>query len=129
MKLIKIVDAYLALGILSKCSLPFKDALKITFIKGKIKPSYEFFAAEEKSLVMRICAKDEKGYPIKTDDGGYAFKDEQSKEEYLVKMKELADFEVDTVDPITITPPEKISASVIEALDGFVKFEEAQNAS
>ena len=126
MKLIKAVDAYLALGILAKEQLPFGDSLKISAQRKQLKPLYDFFAEEEQKIVCEVSKKDNNGKAIRHSDGHFEFENEASKQTYHSKMSELSTFEIGEVDIIKISPPEKISADIIEALEDIVIFEEEE---
>jgi hypothetical protein len=121
----------MALGILAREKLRFKDSLKILLLKNKLKNWYDIFAEEERKLVEHVAKKDDHGKPIKYPDGHFDFASEETKEEYLKKMAEMSTTEVDDMDieTISIQPPNSISAEIIEALDGFVIFEEKENES
>ena len=127
MKLIKAVNAYMAMSILSKEKMKFKDALNLTMAKNKLKESYEFFASQEKDIVLSTCKKDNNGVPIKFSDGHFEFENEEARNKYKKDMEELSSIEIPEKDYLTvvISPPPTISVELIEALDGFVFFEEA----
>lgn len=129
MKLIKIVNAYMAMCVLSKEKLKFKDALDLTIAKNKLKESYDFFAKAERDIVSEVAKKDEFGKLIRHPDGHFDFKDDASKEVYLRKMEELSTVDVDDISyiAIAIEPPATITAELLEALDGFVIFKEASD--
>ena len=108
MELIKAVDAYLALGILAKEQLPFKDSLKISAHRKQLKPLYDFFAEEEQKIVCEVSKKDNNGKAIRHPDGHFEFENEVSKLTYKSKMSELSKFDVGDISIIKINPPEKI---------------------
>ena len=82
MELVKAVDAYVALGILSNEKLPFADSAQIFMMKKKLKPLYELFAEEEKKLVASVAKKDESGKTQRFPDGHFEFADEEAKNTY-----------------------------------------------
>ena len=129
MELIKIVNAYMAMNILSKEKLKFKDALNLSIAKNKLKEWYNFFAENERAIVAEVSKKDEKGAPVRHPDGHFEFESDAAKSKYLHDMEELSTLEVGDKDYITviISPPTTITAELLEALDGFVFFEEASN--
>lgn len=131
MKLINIVNAYIALGVLFKEKMKFKDSLNVKLLRNKLKPYYEIFADEEKRIVERVCAKDSNGKPVMDAKGFFEFSSEESKDEYtrsiLAASYEEVDLESEGISVITITPPNTITAELLEALDGFVMFEEDTN--
>lgn len=129
MELVKAVDAYVALGILSNEKLPFADSAQIFMMKKKLKPLYELFAEEEKKLVASVAKKDESGKTQRFPDGHFEFSDEEAKNTYKNKMNEITSFDIGKVDTITITAPPTISAQLLEVLDGFVIFKERDNAN
>lgn len=127
MDLIKAVDAYLAYSILAKENLPFKDSLKISAQRKKLKPLYELFAEEEKKIVFSVSKKDTEGNPIRHSDGHFEFIDDKAIAEYKEKMSELSMFDIGAVETIELTAPEKVTAELIEALEGFAVFKEVSN--
>ena len=129
MELIKAVDAYVALGILSKEQLPFADSAQIFMQKKKLEPLYELFAEEEKKLVASVAKKDESGKTQRFPDGHFEFANEEAKKIYKNKMDEITTLDIGKVDTITITAPPTISAQLLEVLDGFVIFKEKNNAN
>ena len=126
MKLIKIVNAYMAMGILAKERMRYKDSLLLKMARTQLKSYYDLFAEEERNIVAKVSKKDEKGSPIKYSDGHFEFASEESRAEYIRSMTELSGFEVSDSDikVVVVSPPEMVSADTLEALDGFVIFEE-----
>ena len=131
MKLIKIINAYIALGILAKEKFKFKDSLNIKLLRNKLNAYYEIFADEEKRIVERVCVKDSNGKPVMHAKGYFEFSSDESKNEYVKSMESASNEEVDLekegISVITITPPNTITAELLEALDGFVIFKEDTN--
>lgn len=126
MKLIKIVNAYMAMGILAKERMRYKDSLALKMARTQLKSYYDLFAEEERNIVAKVSKKDEKGSPIKYSDGHFEFASEESRAEYIRSMTELSGFEVSdsNIKVAVVSPPEMVSADTLEALDGFVIFEE-----
>ena len=131
MKLIKIVNAYIALGVLSKEKMRFKDSLNVKLLRNKMSYIYNIFADEEKTIVERVCAKDAEGNAILHKNGYFEFKSPEAKEDYIKSIKEISEYKVDLkkegIEPITISPPNTITAELLEALEDFVMFEEDTN--
>ena len=129
MKLIKIVNAYMAMCVLAKEKLKFKDALNLTIAKNKFKESYDFFAKAERDIVSEVAKKDDHGKPIRYADGHFDFRDDSAKDVYIRRMEELSSVDVDDMSytVIAIDPPDKITAELLEALNGFVIFKEVSD--
>lgn len=122
MELIKHVNAYMALSALSKEKYSYKDAYAIVKLKNTLKEDFDFFGQKEREIVARTSKKD-------SVVGNYfEFENSKAKEEYERSMLELSTVQVESPEKITVSPPERITPEMLEALLGFVEFKEDENA-
>lgn len=123
MKQKKIVDAYKALNKLAACPLPIKTAYAVHKLRTALRPVWDFQCEEEGKAIDRLR-------PVVTGDGDLTFPSMESKREFLRVQSELAgqEHEID-FQPVTIELLDGItlSANDIDALDGFVTFEEGND--
>lgn len=131
MKLIKYVNAHLALALLSKKEFPYSVSLKLVTLKKKIAPKVEFYSAEENKLAARYACKDEKGHPIISGGRFECVGDTDAErhanaKEFEAKRRELGLTDDDeTFERVTVKVPEDfaLSPESLEALSDFVEFE------
>lgn len=118
MKLIKCVSAYRAVTELSAMEWSYRQARSILQLKGRLEPEVRFFAAEELKLVRRFAEQqpDRNGAYTVSSEQAAAF---QGKRQELEQLEVLEDFL-----PTRLTPPDRIRPELLEALEGFVEFEE-----
>ena len=118
MKLIKCVSAYRAVTELSAMEWSYRQARSILQLKGCLEPEVRFFAAEELKLVRRFAEQQ----PDR--NGAYTVSSEQAAT-FQEKRQELEQLEVLVgFLPTRLTPPDRIRPELLEALEGFVEFEE-----
>lgn len=123
MKQSKIVDAFKALNKLSACPLPIKTAYAVHKLRMALRPVWEFQCEEEGKAIERLR-------PAVSADGGLTFANMEGKQAFLRVQSDLAEqeHEID-FQPVTIGLLDGItlSANDIDALDGFVTFEEGRD--
>lgn len=125
MKLIECVNAYVAAEILMKRDMDFKSAYALAKLKRRLAPHAVFYSREEMKLVREYAKKDERGEPVFVKEGEFAFEDSENAAKYREKLGELASMEIDeTIEPVTVRAPERITPEVIYGLEGLVRFEE-----
>ena len=123
MKQCKIIDAYKALSKLASCQLPIKTAYQLHKLRTVLKSVWDFQCEEEGKLLERL-------HPVSDADGNLTFKNMEDKKEFLRVQKELAEQEQEIdCQPVTVGFSDGItlSANDIDALDGFVTFEEGND--
>lgn len=123
MKQEKIIDAYKVLNKLSACPLPIKTAYALHKLRVALKSVWDFQCEEEEKLIERLR-------PAVDADGNLTFATMEVKKEFLRIQHELSEQE-QKIDfqPVTVGLLDGITLSVhdIDALDGFVKFEEGND--
>ena len=124
MELIKKVNAYMALSVLSKEKFSYKDAYSIATLKQNLKEDYEFFSNEERALVSKVSKKDGNGKVQTFPDGHFEFENEEKAKEYNESMRELSMLDTTAPEKIKITPPSSITPELLEVLLDFIDFEE-----
>ena len=121
MELIKHVNAYMALNTLLKEKYTYKDAYAIVKLKNVLKENFEFFRDKEREIVSRTAKEN-------SVKGTYfEFADVKAKEEYEKEMLELSILDVEAIEKITLSPPERITPETLEALADFVIFKEVND--
>lgn len=134
MKLIQYITAHIALLTLTKKEFPYATAYKLVELKRRIAPKVEFYTEEERKLVERFAARDEKGKPVikgtHFDCAGETTEEvAENIREYERLKQELNCVEDDEpIERVTLTLPHDIciTPEVIEALEPFVSFEVAE---
>ena len=117
MKQSAIIKAYRAINKLGQLSLPAKLAFDLFKIKQALQPQYDFQVSEESKAIADGTVN---------ADGSVSFDNQAAAAACQVKLKELADIDVDLqIKPARIplsTPGLTLSMDDIAALDGFVQF-------
>lgn len=116
MKQSKIIAAYKALQTFSDAKLPTIIAYKLYKLKKALEPQYEFQGEQEQVIV------EDTGAQVKPD-GTVTFKDKQTQADFFVKMKELANMEVDLdIQPIELSIDDlpRVSVNDLESLSDFI---------
>lgn len=125
MKLGKIAAAAKPLFELCATPLDYKSAHALMTLRCALKPHLDFYAAEQMKLMNKYGEKDEEGKLVWKSAATFSLTDAAA---YAQEMRKLGDVDAD-VEPVTIKPPEKISADTIEALEGMVIFDGEQGVS
>lgn len=126
MRLLQCVNAYTAIQSMMSDDLDYQTAYALVVLKKRLLPHVEFYRKEELKLVDCYAAKDEKGKILWTDSNRFGFKDPQLAEEYATKFNDLCAVIVQwKYEPLIVPIPERIKPSVLEALDGFLSFEDS----
>lgn len=125
MELIRCVNAYTAAAALSQQEWDYKTAYALVMIKKKLQPQVDFYTAQEMQLVERYGERDEKGKVVLSEKGSFRFKDPEQAAEFAAKRAELGMVETEeTFAPLRVPAPERIRPVYLEALEGFLEFEE-----
>ncbi len=128
MKLFEVVEAYKAVKELMQSEWDYASAYKLVTIKRQLEPNAEFYDAEEFELVSKYGDKDEQGKVI-IDGAGRFTVSADVRADFFAARNELREVAViDDITPITVKPPQMIRPALIEALEGFVTFEEGEDA-
>lgn len=129
MQLIQCVSAYIALLALSDKECDYRTAHALVTLKRMLKPHVEFYAGEEKKLVSEYAEKDERGDVVFTPQGTFKFRNEAKAGEYAARRAELNAVPVaEDFSPASVSMPVSISPAHLEALEGFLVFEEGASA-
>lgn len=122
MKLIKYVNAYMALTELMEKEYDYSTAYAILRLRRRLAPQAEFYRDSEMKLVNEYAKKDSDGNIVWSDKTRFVFAENKSAEEYIRKRAELADTDIDdAVKCEKIKLVGGIRPSVVEALEGFVE--------
>lgn len=113
----KIIKAYIALMKLENETLKVTEAMELFRLKKKLSDHFEFYRDQEKKYSEQYGDK-------VNEDGTIVFTDNNKKFEFVQKMNELNDMDIEIdIHEVSVTSNDiNISMSDIEALDGFVKF-------
>lgn len=116
----RIVKAYNVLEKLANRSMPIKMAYSLFKLRQQLKPIYTFFYEREKALVDELK-------PTIIGDGKLQFLTVEDKTRWEEKHTELTETETDIViEPVSLLLSEdfELSPNDVEALDGFVTFDD-----
>lgn len=127
MKLVECVKAYGAVLELSEREWDYKTAYALVVLKRRLEEPVGFYNREELKLVAEYAAKDEKGNIRLDERGTFTFAQPKRAGEYLQKRQELGQVEVDWPHkPLRLPVPGSIKPAQLEALEGFLNFEEEE---
>ena len=124
MYLIQCVNAYAALLPLSEREWDYKTAYALVMLKRKLQPHIDFYTSKELELVEKYGKRDVAGKVI-IDNAKFTFKDAISAQEYDNARRELGMLSVsEEFAAVTVAMPASIKPVHLEALEGFILFEE-----
>lgn len=123
MKLIECVNAYLALGELSKQEWSFQDALAIYQMQKALEEKVEFFTRQEQALVKTYGAKDQDGKVEIQPDGTVRLIDPEAARAYAQKRQELMETPVTDIQKATVQAPAVIRPEILAASQAVLCFE------
>lgn len=127
MELLRCVLAYTAAEELGKKEWDFKTAYVLHELKRELKPHVEFFAEKERELVETYGKKDENGKVRLSAGGGFEAESAETAAEYEQKKKELGTLKAGVEwKERKAKAPERIKPVFLEALEGFIHFEEGE---
>lgn len=127
MFLIQCVNAYASALAMSQREVDYKLAYALVMLKRELKPQADFFVSEEAKLVEEYAAKDEKGRVVFNERGNFTFADPAKAKEYAARREALGMVEAQERFTVrTASAPKTISAAQLEALEGFIRFEEEE---
>lgn len=124
MKLIRCVDAYLSTTQLMEKECNYATAYALMKLKHDLQPHADFYSKKEMELANEFGKKDSNGILIVEENGTFTFSNPDKAREYATKKGELGKVDVEDFDVKKIKPPASIKPSQIEALQGFIEFEE-----
>ncbi len=126
MNLLEAVNAYMAVNTLMEREMDFDSAYKLAGLKRELEPHAMFYAGEENKLVQKYAKKNERGEPVFTKPGVFAFADGAKSVEFERARGELGAVEIsEEIHRICVKRPERITPAAVEALYDLVTFEEA----
>lgn len=127
MKLVECVKAYGAVLELSEKDWDYKTAYALVTLKRRLEEPVGFYNQEELKLVAEYAQKDEKGKIRLDERGTFPFAQPERAGEYLQKRQELGQVEADwNHKPLKVPAPKSIKPAQLEALEGFLDFEEEE---
>ncbi len=116
----KVIAAYKALESLSKQALPIKEAYALHKLRAKLKSAWDFQIEQENKLVERLKPKADSGKLFfQTTEDALTWQDEMTAISSMENDIEFTPVNIGMTDDLRISPDD------IEALDGFVVFNEA----
>lgn len=125
MKLIQCVDAYAAAVALAECECEYKTAYALVKLKRKLQHQVNFYSKQEYKLMEEYAVKDEQGQIEWAGPGKVQLKDAQAAEAFTSKRKELDEVDIDEeFKPMHVPAPKCIKPVHLEALEGFIVFDE-----
>lgn len=127
MKLVECVKAYGAAQELSEKEWDYKTAYALVVLKRRLAEPVGFYSREEMKLVAEYAEKDEKGNVRLDERGTFTFAQPERAGEYIQKRQELGQVEADWPHkPLRAPAPGFIKPAQLEALEGFLTFEEEE---
>lgn len=127
MRLEQCVKAYWTVMELSGKDWDYKTAYALVTLKKRLEEPVSFYNREELKLVEEYGAKDEKGNIRVDGRGTFTFAQPERAGEYIQRRQELGQVEADWLHkPLHAPAPDSIKPSQLEALEGFLEFEEAE---
>lgn len=124
MYLIQYVNAYIALGTLMEKEMDYKTAHAVVILRAMLRPHADFFAEKEGELAIEYAVLDENGRILLEDGGRFSIRPDMDGAEYQRRREALGMVEVEDIAPVRAGTLKEVSPSVLEALIGFLEFEE-----
>lgn len=125
MVLLQCVNAYVAVQSLMSKEWDYRTAYALVMLRRELRPHAEYYQQQELALVDIYARKDDKGEVVWTSKDRFAFRDQSKAGEFFEKRRELGLLEVqDEIRPRKVPAPGVIQPAVLEALEGFLEFEE-----
>lgn len=125
MELIRCVNAFMAVNGLMEQEWDYPSAYALTKLRRVLQPHVDFFVREENKLTRQYGKKDGEGQVCFTQRGTFLFEDPAQAGDYNDKRTELGAVEVELDwEEKTLPCPERIRPVQLEALEGFLRFEE-----
>ena len=123
MKLLDIVNAYVAAEEMSGLSWPYDFALALVYVKKQTRDDAVFFIEKEREIIARYAELDGAGNIRMSPGGKFTFKDPADAYKYEQERRELG--EADTkikADQVQCKPPSEMKPAWLEALEPFIDF-------
>lgn len=125
MVLLQCVNAYMAVQALMERETDYQTAYALVCLKKELSGPVEFYQREERRLMEEFAARDEEGKVIWNEGGRFRLRDPEAAQLYRGKRAELDMVEIkQKIIPVRVSRPDRIKPAVLEALDGFLIFEE-----
>ena len=120
MKQNKIVDAYKTIKNMNGEKFHLPVAYKLYKLRKELEPHFDFKTEQEKAAIAEFEGK-------VNDNGSVSFKSPEIAQQFVDKLKELGDMEIETeIEPVVIRMEDvhvELTPNEIEKLDGFIDFE------
>lgn len=121
------VDAYGAVLTMMEKEWDYATAHALVTLKRKLQPHADFFTKEEMKLAKEYAKLDKKGNITLTERGTFLFREPGKAGEYAARRTELGTVEVqEEFKPMHVPMPERITPAQLDALEGFLTFEEPE---
>ena len=129
MFLIQYVNAFIALGTLMEKEMDYKTEHAVVMLRAKLRPHADFFAEKEGELAREYAVLDENGRILLEDGGRFSIRSDMDGAEYQRRREALGMVEVEDITPVRAGAIREVKPSVLEALIGFLEFEEENTSS
>lgn len=125
MRLIQCVNAYTAIVALSEKECDYRTAHVLVMLKRRLQPHVDFFAKEEMELVEQFAVKDDNGKIVMNEHRNFTFADPARSGEYAKLRSDLGMIDIqEQFTPLRAPMPSSIRPVHLEALEGFIEFED-----
>ena len=125
MIMMQCVNAYMAVQTLMDREMDYQTAYALVCLKKELSGPVEFYKREERRRMDEFAARDEDDKGIWNEGGRFQLRDPEAAQLYRSKRAELDMVEIkQNIIPVRVPRPDRIKPAVLEALDGFLIFEE-----
>lgn len=127
MNLMQCANAYMAVMGMMEKEWDYATAYALVELKRELYPHVVFYQQEERKLVERYAARDEKGKILWDGNGRFVFREPERAQEYSARRQELGLVEAEgAFQPRRVSRPESIRPAQLEALEGLLVFEQEE---
>lgn len=128
MVLLQCVNAYVAVQGMMDKEWDYRTAHALVMLRRELQPHVSYYQQQELRLVDAYAARDQQGKIRWTAEGKFLFRDPKQAEEFGEKRRELGLVEMQEEFKVRKVPaPGMIQPAVLEALEGFLEFEEEKH--
>lgn len=125
MILLQAAAAYMAACQMMNTEMEYQTAYAVATLKRRLQPHAAFFIEEERKLAMKHGKKSEGGKVAVDEAGNFEFASAEDAEAFAEAKRALGRIEVqEQIGILTAPRPARIRPAQLEALRGFIIFEE-----
>lgn len=125
MILLQAAAAYMAACQMMNTEMEYETAYAVATLKRRMQPHAAFYMEEERKLALKHGKKEEGGKVAVDQTGGFEFASNEDAEAFAKAKRALGRIEVqEPLGMLTAPRPERIRPAQLEALRGFIVFEE-----